>query len=78
MTRDLFARLPHPCLHAISALASVVGAECLARGPLRKRFARGAGFGPGYLIRGYGVTGRGETWGAAAEAWLQGAKELTA
>jgi len=64
----------HACLRTIIALAAEVGAERLSRGCLRRRFARGSGFGPGFLLRGYGVTGIGASWSEAAAAWLYGAK----
>lgn len=61
----------HPCLRTAAAIVAAVGIGGLSR----RRFALGCGGGR-FVVRGYGVTGRGGSWGAAEANWLSGAMEV--
>lgn len=72
--RDLFTPKHSPCLPTLARIAAAGSAERLAFvGP---RFARGCGGGR-FVVRAYGVTGRGWSWAEAAGNWAAGALEVT-
>lgn len=60
----------HPCLATIRAVVAAGGLDAL-----RRRFALGCGGGR-FVVRGFGVVGRGGSWAEAAERWAEGAGEV--